>query len=301
MIEQEQESVLERRLREMLAEDAQEVRPGPAPFPEIVVQGRHERRKQLAVTAAALVGLAALAAVPAVALTVMTDEGGGPARYVAMAPATPTASASVTHGPKLPASANQLVDVTYQQASDWLGECLRYVDEGHVSGDDWPRARLDELRILLAHRVAGDAAADDGHWVVAVKDSAPEMTMMCRIVGGRVAGFAGSHGAPRAAQSPLVVEDANAAKLWRQAVPKGAPWKLPYRWGDFGTVDRSVVKVTVTYGGKTVEAGVEDGRYAASGVIDRKDDRPPRIKGYDSLGTLIYDSAEDPAHPQDAP
>ncbi|MGW0915746.1 hypothetical protein ACWD1Z_28920 [Streptomyces sp. NPDC002784] len=69
-----------------------------------------------------------------------------------------------------------------------------------------------------------------------------------------------------------------------------------------GTVDpSSVAKVTVSYGGVTSEAALDHGWFAASGVLDEQVTVAPRIKGYDTDGTLVYDSDQDTSYEKTLP
>ncbi|MFG2296333.1 hypothetical protein [Streptomyces sp. NPDC048603] len=85
----------------------------------------------------------------------------------------------------------------------------------------------------------------------------------------------------------------NGGKLYLQRLSSEGPWKLPYRWGTVGTVDARVARVTATYGNDTVEAALDHGRFAATGVLTRTVTKAPRIKGYDAQGKEIYDSDHD--------
>ncbi|MCB5179581.1 hypothetical protein [Streptomyces antimicrobicus] len=306
MIEQEQDSVLEARLRRMLAEDAEAVRPGQAPVTDIVRRGRQERCRQLAATAAALVVLGGLAGIPAVALTLASggQDEDSPARYVAMASGSPaTTSSAPVHVPSPPASPELLADgVTYDQAASWVDSCLRFKEEHRTPGEEWHPVRLSDMRIVLSQRAAADEEAPGGgHWVVAAKDDYPQTAVLCRVSDGRVTAFIGGQGGQRDENSPLVARDPHASKLWQQPASATAGSSRPaYRWGDFGTVAPEVSQVTVSYGGTMVQAGVQGGRYAVTGISERSDPAPPRLRGYDAKGVLIYDSAPDGGPQQDS-
>ncbi|EFH28626.1 conserved hypothetical protein [Streptomyces sviceus ATCC 29083] len=75
-------------------------------------------------------------------------------------------------------------------------------------------------------------------------------------------------------------------------------WKLPFGWGFIGTVEPTVAKVTVSYGGVSSEAVLDHGWFVASGTLTEQVTRNPHIKGYDQGGKLIYDSDEDKSYQQ---
>ncbi|MBL3671840.1 hypothetical protein JL475_39605, partial [Streptomyces sp. M2CJ-2] len=61
-----------------------------------------------------------------------------------------------------------------------------------------------------------------------------------------------------------VMADSNGGKLYRQSVLDRGNWKLPFRWGVIGTVEPSVARVTVSYGGATSQAALDHGWFVAS-------------------------------------
>ncbi|RSS84376.1 hypothetical protein [Streptomyces sp. WAC06614] len=305
MIEQEQDSALEARLRELLADDAGEVRPGQAPVADIVRRGQHERRRHLAATAVALVVLCGLAGIPAVALTVTVDgdKDPGPARYLAMASATPSADPGERQSPLpgRPSSPDLLADgATYEQAASWLDDCLRHKNEYGILSEVLPRLQPSQLRILMAHGATREDKVPGGaYWITAVGDDASQAVLMCRIQEGRVTEVLGGQGPQRGPGSPLVQRDPKALNLWQRTLPQVRTGKPVYRWADFGTVDPKVTKVEVRYGGHTVQAAVERGRYAAVGMSDGPETAPPQLRGYDARGALVYDSASAPGPTSD--
>ncbi|MFG2457882.1 hypothetical protein ACGFWE_12540 [Streptomyces sp. NPDC048523] len=299
----EEERDFEERLRELLSEDAYTIRPSPVPYPRIRRQGVVERRRRVAVTGAALV---ALAAVPVGAFAV-----GGAGTGTADTATTPTASASATpaptpsptpSGPAGPATAGQLRDgITLEQAASGLDKCLAYdrdrVAHGGTASSDL--GKPDEYRIILALNSTGDLnSPGDGIFVVAVKEEPQETRLVCNIKGGEASGLGISVGSDRQPDSPPVLADTNNNKLYQQSFMDKGNWKLPFGWGFIGTVEPSVAKVTVSYGGASSEAVLDHGWFVASGTLTEQVTRNPHIKGYDKTGRLIYDSAEDTSYQQ---
>ncbi|WP_069759067.1 hypothetical protein [Streptomyces sp. LUP47B] len=303
----EEERDFEEQLRELLAEDAYTIRPSPVPYPQIRRKGVVERRRQVAVAGAVLV---TLAAVPVGAFAV---GGGGPGT-ADTATTTPTASASATptptptpsptpSGPAGPATAGQLRDgITLEQAAEGLDKCLAYdrdhVDHGGgVASPDLGKA--DEYRIILALNSTGDSnAPGDGIFVVAVKEKPKETRLICNIKNGEASGLNSSVGSDRLPDSPPVLADTNGGKLYQQSFLDKGRWKLPFGWGFIGTVEPTVAKVTVSYGGADSEAVLDHGWFVASGTLTQQVTRNPHLKGYDKDGKLIYDSAEDKSYQQ---
>uniref|UniRef100_A0AAU2JLE2 Uncharacterized protein n=1 Tax=Streptomyces sp. NBC_00049 TaxID=2903617 RepID=A0AAU2JLE2_9ACTN len=291
----------ERNLRERLAQDAQAVRPAAAPYPEIVRQGRVEQRRRLAVAGAVLV---ALTVVPATALAFTGERAGShPADRVSVAGGGPGPSAAPQSpqppsGPAGPATSGQLADgLTLQDAATGLEQCLDYNVARRPDGPMGTRAlgKASDYRILLAHRSTGnDNSPGDGHFIVAVKDTPVQIRLICTVKDGRVEGSNTSGGGGAEPDRGPVVPDMNGGKLYLQRLSGSGPWKLPYRWGSIGTVvDPRVARVTVSYGGATVEAAIDHGWFAATGVLERSVTMAPRIKGYDAQGTQVYDSDQD--------
>ncbi|MFF1301845.1 hypothetical protein [Streptomyces sp. NPDC058307] len=293
-----EERDFEERLRELLSEDAYTIRPSPVPYPRIRRQGVVERRRGVAVTGAALM---ALAAVPVGAFAV---GGGGPGTAdTATAPtvsasATPTPTPSPTpSGPAGPATAGQLRDgITLERAASGLDKCLVYgrdrvADGGFASSD---LGKADEYRIILALNSTGDSnSPGGGMFVVAVKEKPKETRLICNIKDGEVSSLGTSVGGDRQPDSPPVLADINGGKLYQQSFLNKGNWKLPFGWGFIGTVEPSVARVTVSYGGASSEAVLDHGWFVASGTLTEQVTRNPRIKGYDKGGKLIYDSDED--------
>ncbi|MEV7520716.1 hypothetical protein [Streptomyces sp. NPDC091371] len=293
-------------LRGRMARDAAAMRPATAPYPEIVRQGRVEqRRRRLAVAGAALVVLALVPAT-AIALTL----GNGPADRVSVAGGGPDPSASSSTpqspqspppptGPAGPATPGQLADgITLGDAAAGLEKCLAFnAKHLNTSAGSAPRQELgkaSDYRILLAQRSTGnDNSPGDGQYVVAVKDSSPSIRLICNIKGGQASGLNTSGGGDGPPGDRAVQPDINGGKLYLQRLSSEGPWKLPYRWGSIGTVDSRVARVTVTYGGATVEAALDHGWFAATGILEKRVTQAPRIKGYDAQGKEIYDSDQD--------
>jgi len=297
----------EERVRELLAEDAYTIRPSPAPYPEIRRRGVVERRRRVAAAGAVLVTLAAMP-VGAYALGVP----GGDARTAASKPSasatlattpTPTPSPTPT-GPAGPATPGQLLDgITLAQASDGLEKCLAD-DRKYASGrmNDTDLGTADRYRIILAMNSTGDSnAPGDGIFVVAVKEKPNQTRLICDIKPGEDAGINTSVGDDRLPDSPPVLADINGGKLYQQSFMDKGAWKLPFRWGVIGTVEPSVAKVTVSYGGATSDAALDHGWFVASGTLNQQVTVAPRIKGYDADGTLLYDSDNDESYAKTLP
>ncbi|WP_406727379.1 hypothetical protein WJ438_25975 [Streptomyces sp. GD-15H] len=285
-------------LRELLAEDAHTIRPAPVPYPAIRRRGTIERRRRMAAAGAALVTLAAL---PVGAYALADGDAGG--NTVASTPsasapprtsATPSASPA---GPARPATKDQLLDgITFGQAADGLKKCLAY-GQSHTGGPSDFRTDLgaaEEYRIILAMNSTGDSnAPGNGMYVVAVKEQPKQTRLICNVKDGKASGLNTSVGSDDVFGAGPVMADSNGGKLYRQSVLDRGNWKLPFRWGVIGTVEPSVARVTVSYGGATSQAALDHGWFVASGVLDQQVTVAPRIKGYDADSKLVYDSDED--------
>ncbi|MFB7467124.1 hypothetical protein ACFCZ1_27115 [Streptomyces sp. NPDC056224] len=296
-------------LREWMAQDAEALRPAAVPYQAIVRQGRGERRRRLAVAGAALV---ALAVVPATAIAVTGGgDGGGPSDRVSVADAGPTPGGVFqppqrTRLPQFPATPGQLADgIGFEEAGIRLIDCLEFSREhpGGAGTEPQDLGEASDYRILLALRSTGnDNSPGDGQFIVAVKDGPAQIRLICTSKNGRTSGVNLSAGGDSNLESGAVVPDINAGKLYLQRLGGEGPWKLPYRWGSIGTVvDPRVARVTVGYGGAVVEAVLDHGWFAATGVLDRPVTRTPRIKGYDARGTQIYDSDQDKSYDKTIP
>lgn len=296
----------EEQLRELLAEDAYTIRPSPAPYPAIRRRGVVERRRRVAAAGAVL---ATLAAVPVGAYAVGGSDGGSvtasPQSSVSASRAaspTPTPSATVS-GPAGPATPGQLLDgITLAQATDGLEKCLAYdLERQRNGGLPMDLGTADSYRIILALNSTGDSnAPGDGIYVVAVREKPQETRLICNIKDGEASGL-NVGGSDRLPDSPPVLADANGGKLYQQSFLDKGSWKLPFRWGFIGTVESSVAKVTVSYGGATSEAVIDHGWFVASGVLNQQVTLAPHIKGYDADGKLVYDSDEDTAYQKTLP
>ncbi|QES51701.1 hypothetical protein DEJ50_31465 [Streptomyces venezuelae] len=298
-------------LRDLMAQDARSVRPVGAPYPDIVKQGRLERRRRLAVAGAAL---AVLTLVPAGAFAFSgsgdaaegdsvagpSRPGGGdrPVRPVDSPDAPPPAA-----GPAGPATPGQLADgITMKDAVTGLEKCLAY-NLTHPAGSGAPDlGKPEDYRIILAHRATGnDNTPGDGQYIVAVKAEPKETRLICTVKKDDNVGINSSVGGDRTPDSGAVVPDVNGGKLFLQRLSSEGPWRLPYRWGSIGTVDDRVAKVTVSYGGTTVEAALDHGWFAATGILERRVTAAPRIKGFDAQGKEVYDSDKDRSYDKQIP
>ncbi|WP_328886866.1 hypothetical protein [Streptomyces sp. NBC_00316] len=288
----------EEQLRELLAEDANTVRPSPVPYPAIRRQGTVERRRWVA-AAGAVVTLAAMP-VGAYALA-GGDTGGDTPSASAMqrtsATPTPTPSASPS-GPARPATEGQLLDgITFGQAADGLEKCLAF-DQSHTHGQadkfHTGLGTAEAYRIILAMNSTGDSnAPGNGMYVVAVKEQPKQTRLICNLKDGEAQGLNTSVGSDDLPGAGSVMADINGGKLYQQSVLDRGNWKLPFRWGVIGTVEPSVARVTVSYGGVTSQAALDHGWFVASGVLNQQVTVAPRIKGYDADSKLVYNSDED--------
>ncbi|MFE9565125.1 hypothetical protein ACFYM0_28885 [Streptomyces sp. NPDC006487] len=296
-------------LRDWMARGAEAVRPAAVPYPEIVRQGRAERRnRRLAAAGAALV---ALAVVPVTTLDLTGNghgTGGGPAAVAAAdggpKPSAPPPSPRLPPGPAAPATPGQLADgITLQAAATGLELCLAYDRQNSRSGfgqEDLGKA--SDYRILLAHRSTGnDNSPGDGRYIVAVKEAPRQTRLICLVKDGRASGLNTSLGGGSDPEGGPVRPDINGGKLYLQKLSSEGPWKLPYRWGSIGTVDPGVARVTVSYGGTPVEAALDHGWFAATGILDRSVTKAPRVKGFDAQGKQVYDSDQDKAYEKSLP
>ncbi|WP_405473392.1 hypothetical protein [Streptomyces canus] len=300
----EEERDFEEQLRELLSEDAYTIRPSPVPYPQIRRQGVVERRRRVAVAGAVL---ATLAAVPVGAFA-----AGGGGTGTADTATTPTASASATptptptpsptpSGPAGPATAGQLRDgITLEQAVEGLDKCLALQRQNIAQGSHGEDpGKADDYRIILAVNSTGDSnSPGDGIFVVAVQEKPKEIRLICNIKGGEASGYNISSGSDRQPDSPPVLPDMSSNKLYQQSFMDKGNWKLPFSWGFVGTVDPTVAKVTVSYGGVGGEAALDHGWFVASGTLTQQVTRNPHIKGYDKGGKLIYDSDKDKTYQQ---
>ncbi|MFF3210746.1 hypothetical protein ACFYYB_08770 [Streptomyces sp. NPDC002886] len=309
-----QDEEFELSLRGWMARGAEAVRPAAVPYPEILRRGRAERRsRRLAVAGAALV---ALAVVPVTTL-VLTGNGAatGPTDGPAVGPVAaggPKASAppptpQAPPGPAAPATPGQLVDgITLQEAAAGLELCLtdrRQNPDPSGFGQDLGKA--SDYRILLGQNSTGnDNSPGDGRYVVAVKDAPRPTRLICAVKDGkegRVGGLNSSVGDTKDPGRGLVRPDDNGGSLYRQKLRSEGSWKLPYRWGSIGTFDPGVTRITVGYGGATVEAALDHGWFAATGMLDRSVTKAPRVKGYDAQGKQVYDSDQDTVYDKSLP
>ena len=179
------------------------------------------------------------------------------------------------------------------QAADGLDACIAD-DSGRGPGAGTDLGTAADYRILLAMNSTGDDnAPGDGIYVVAVKEKPKQTRLICNLKDGQTSGINTSVGSDTGPGAGHVVPDMNGGKLYKQTIITSSGWKLPFRWGSVGTVDPSVAKVTVTYGGSTSEAALDHGWFAATGILEQQVTAAPRIKGYDADGKLVYDSDQD--------
>ncbi|MFE1923532.1 hypothetical protein ACFW91_13305 [Streptomyces asoensis] len=306
----------EERMRELLAEDAYAVRPSPAPYPAIRRRGLAERRRRAAVAGAALM---TLAAVPVGAYAVSGGGGGradtavprpsvstphGPTGSTGPSGGGPSASSAPVSpgGPARPATDGQLLDgITFARAADGLAKCLDA--EGGPPGSAADLGEAGDYRIILAIGSTGDSnAPGDGVYIAAVKERSAGRWVVCSVKDGVASGIsAGAIDASVPGAGPVSV-DANSGELYQQSYIDKGHWKLPFRWGVFGTVEASVAEVTVSYGGgKPVTATLDHGWFVAAGLLDRQVTLAPHVKGYDKAGKQVYDSDQDRTYQRTLP
>ncbi|MFE9312647.1 hypothetical protein ACFYM5_34315 [Streptomyces sp. NPDC006706] len=298
----------EEQLRELLAEDANTVRPAPVPYPAIRRRGTVERRRRVAAAGAVLVTLAAM---PVGAYALTDGNAGGntlastpPVSTTPRTPAKPTPSASPA-GPARPATEGQLLDgITFGQAADGLKKCLAD-DRSRTAGPSGVRMDLgaaEDYRIILAMNSTGDSnAPGGGMYVVAVKEQPKQARLICNLKDGQKSGSNASVGSDDVPGAGPVMADINGGQLYQQSFLDRGHWKLPFQWGVIGTVKPSVARVTVSYGGATSQAVLDHGWFVATGVLDQQVTMAPRIKGYDADSKLVYDSDKDKNHEKRLP
>ena len=296
----------EAKLREMLTDDAASVAPGQAPYSAIVRQGQAAQRRRVAAVG---IGLATLVALPGAAYAVnvqWSPDPGVSARPAAsskspatsQAPTTPAKPTPVPSGPAGPATPGQLADgITLERASEALTACLDYKKAHTAKGAPKAFRNLGtaaDYRIILALRTTGDDNnPGDGIGVVAVKGT-PMTRLVCSEKDGVGSGLSTQIGEDSDPNRGVVKPDINASQLYKQTILSNGSWKFPYRWGSFGTIKSGVARVTVSYGGATVEAALDHGYFAATGILTQSvSSRPPHVKGYDVDGKLVYDSDSD--------
>ncbi|MET8976051.1 hypothetical protein ABZX85_10570 [Streptomyces sp. NPDC004539] len=312
-------------VRELLAEDAYAIRPSPVPYPAIRRRGVVERRKRVAAAGAVLV---ALGVVPVSAWVVTGVNGGKGADLTVAGPTTgpretPARGTSPTGGgtsapdrgspapdqyrlpadqspspesPTPPATPGQLLDgVTFEEAATGLEKCIAYDRETDSPAAYDRLGAADGYRIILAMHSTGDSnSPGDGTYVVAVKDLPRPTRLICTLRDDRAEGLNASISGSDETPSTPLTPDINSGRLYQQSVLDHGNWKLPFRWATIGTTTPAVTRVTAQYGDSApVEATLDHGWYIASGTLDRQVTRAPHLKGYDSRGTLVYDSDTD--------
>lgn len=275
-------------VRRLLAQDAEVLQESDAPYDAIVRAGRAGRRRR---QAAMGLGAAVLIAAPATAVatgwsTGPADGAGlGPAASTTRTTSTPVAGRPATSGLQPPGSPAQLRDgLTLEQANESLRRCFA----DHRQQEPM---NVGDYRLLLGRRVGADPnEGGAGTGVVAVSRKDPRQSVYCRdrAETQNVRVMTGD-GTPKR----LVTVDANSNVLYRQIVPGGGSWDLPYQWAQVGTVDRRIERITVTYGDRTVPAIIDRGYFVAAGTLRTQPTKAPVIKGYDAAGTLRYDSTKD--------
>ncbi|MGW0628044.1 hypothetical protein [Streptomyces sp. NPDC002758] len=298
----------EEQLRELLAEDANTIRPAPVPYPAIRRRGTIERRRRVAAAGAALVTLAAMP-VGAYALA-DGDAGGDTAASTPSVSATQRTSATTPSaspsGPARPATDGQLLDgITFGQAADGLEKCLAF-DRSHTRGlaakFHTDLGAAGDYRIILAMNSTGDSnAPGDGMYVVAVKEQPKQTRLICNVKDGEASGLNTSAGSDDLPGAGPVMADSNGGKLYHQSLLDRGNWKLPFRWSVIGTVKPQVARVTVSYGGATSQAALDHGWFVASGILNQQVTVAPHIKGYGADGKLVYDSDKDKYYEKQLP
>ncbi|MGW7268775.1 hypothetical protein [Streptomyces sp. NPDC054842] len=294
----------EERMRALLAEDAYTIRPSAVPYTEIRRRGLTERRRRAAVTGAVLVSLVAL---PVGTYALAGEHGERGARTAAAGPSDGvprTTSKPSTAQPSSPNSASgtgQLLDgITFAEATAGLETCLT-AEGGGPSARGRALGKAEDYRIILAAKSNGARATGDGFHVVAVSERSAGRRVVCGIENGEPSGISTGTSDSDPPDAGPVVPDVNASELFRQPLAAKGDWQLPFRWGVVGTVESSVAKVSVSYGGATHRAVLDHGWFVASGVLDRQVTTAPHIKGYDDAGDLVYDSDEDKYWPRNLP
>ncbi|MFI7497781.1 hypothetical protein ACIBVL_04580 [Streptomyces sp. NPDC049687] len=294
----------EEQVRELLARDADAVRPVPAPYPAIRRRGVAERRRRTAVAGATLL---ALTAVPVGAYAWAGGSGtegsvtAAEPKPSVSAPRTPAASAAAS-GPGRPATDGQLLDgITFTEAAKALKQCLATEHVSSLMGGD--QGNVDNYRIILAAKSTGDSnTPGDGIHVVGVSDRPAGFRVICNVKDGVSAGISTSASGAEGPDAGPVVPDANGGDLYQQSIIDKGKWKLPFRWGMIGTVDPSVAKVTVSYGDSSADPAVLDhGWFVAAGVLNQQVVLAPHVKGYDAAGKLVYDSDDDKTYDRTLP
>ncbi|MFF3464419.1 hypothetical protein [Streptomyces sp. NPDC002619] len=298
----------EEQLRELLAEDANTIRPAPVPYPAIRRRGTIERRRRVAAAGAALVTLAAM---PVGAYALADGDAGGdttastPSVSATQRTSATTPSASPS-GPARPATDGQLLDgITFGQAADGLEKCLAF-DRSHKRGlaakFHTDLGAAGDYRIILAMNSTGDSnAPGDGVYVVAVKEQPKQTRLICNVKDGEASGLNTSAGSDDLPGAGPVMADSNGGKLYHQSLLDRGNWKLPFRWSVIGTVKPQVARVTVSYGGATSQAALDHGWFVASGILNQQVTVAPHIKGYGADGKLVYDSDEDKYYEKQLP
>ena len=291
----------EAKLREMLTDDAASLAPGQAPYSAIVRRGQAAQRRRVAAMG---IGLATIVALPGAAYAVNAQWGpdpGGGARPAASskspspASTTPAKPTPVPSGAIGPATPGQLADgITLEQATETLTVCLDY-KKAHTAREA-PKdlrnlGKAADYRIILALRTTGDAhTPDDGIAVVAIRDT-PRTRFICSEKDGKFGPPALTIGGNGDPELGVVQPDLNASMLYKQTVLANGSWKFPYRWGSVGTIQSGIARVTVSYGGATVEAALDHGYFVATGILTQPvSSAPPHVKGYDADGKLVSDS-----------
>ncbi|WP_432744390.1 hypothetical protein H7827_10445 [Streptomyces sp. JH002] len=315
MNDREDDSPLERRLRELLNERAERVAPSEAPLEAIARKGRVARQRSRVALGA---GLAVLVAVPGFAIAAQGSGSGGSGADTAVQPAGPSAPA----GPETPQESGesppdpeqevgplppsdpqrQLLDgITLEQAAAILERCVEeaYADQPdpYVVQTPIVNPSIEDLRIVLAWESQGNENQGPGPWlrVLAVTDDPSadyHHQMTCTAdPDGNFSGVQGSAGAPPEREQ-VVLPDSNASRHYA-----GDEWTTPFRWAHYGEISPEVARLTVTYAGATEEAALESGYFAVAGIAEQSPDGEPVIKAYDEGGELIHDSRTDSVFP----
>ncbi|MFI9462044.1 hypothetical protein [Streptomyces xiamenensis] len=315
MNDREDDTPLERRLRELLNERAERVAPSEAPLEAIARNGRAARQRSRVALGA---GLALLVAVPGFALAAQGSGSNGSGADTAVQPAGPPAPSEPEtpqesggsppdpeqeKGPLPPSDPQrQLLDgITLEQAAAILERC---VEEAYAYLPDPERVQtslaspsIEDLRIVLAWESQGNENQGPGPWrrVLAVTDdptSDDRHQMTCTAdPDGNFSGVQGGAGLPPE-RDQVVLPDSGAARHY-----VGDEWTTPFRWAHYGEISPEVARLTVTYAGATEEAALESGYFAVAGIAEQSPDGEPVIKAYDEGGDLIHDSRTDSVLP----
>ncbi|MER6441203.1 hypothetical protein ABT275_33170 [Streptomyces sp. NPDC001185] len=242
----------------------------------------------------AVLVLVSLVAVPAGAYSFVGGDGERVAHPAVRTPSDtgPKASAATSSGPTQFAPGQFLDGITHAQASAGLKKCLT-AERVAPSARRNALGEADDYQIILAARSSGGSTAGGSFHVVGVREHPAGTRVVCDIENGEASGISTGTSADDSPDAGPVVPDVNAAELFQPSASSMGSWKLPFRWAVIGTVEPSVTKVSVSYGGATRRAVLDHGWFVASGLLHQQATTAPRIKGYGAAGKLLYDSDQD--------